>query len=114
MTPPTIRITASDAPTAMPAMAPTLRPSSESVSGAAGGGGDTAIAPTPEVGVLTAVTMVSVMAMVSVDSMAAALELSDIAVVMVVLAVDALSALSYPMLMVSTTLPSAAVMSTFS
>merc|ERR1719313_685666 len=53
MTPPTTRITASDAPTAMPAMAPTLRPSSSFVSGAAGGGGDTAIAPTPEVGVLT-------------------------------------------------------------
>ena len=115
------RITATDAPMAMPAIAPTLRPSSESVfaggrtgSGGGGGcGGDAAIAPEPEVGAPRAVTMVSVMAMVGVDSMAAAAELDDIAVVMVVLAVAAVAALSYPMLMVSTTLPPLAVMSTF-
>merc|ERR1719162_150359 len=51
--------------------------------------------------------------MVSVDSIAAAAVLSDIAVAMVVLAVAAVAALSYPMLMVSTTLPASALMSTF-
>merc|ERR1719375_1909425 len=127
MTPPATRITASDAPTAMPAMAPTLRPSSsESVStfagpvtktlgelGGDGGGGDGA-APDPELTDAAAVTSVAVMDMASVDSMAATLVASDIAVAMVVLAVAALSASSYPMLMVSTTLPAFAVTSTFS
>ena len=60
-----------------------------------------------------AVTSVAVMGMAGVDSMAATLVASDIAVAMVVLAVAAVTALSYPMLMVSTTLPAAAVMSTF-
>ena len=119
MAPPATRITATDAPMAMPAMAPTLRPSSESVflagggrAGGGGGDGDAAIAPDPEIGVLTAVTMVLVMAMVSVDSMVAAADSSDIAVAMAVLAVAAVSALSYPMLMVSTVLPASALMST--
>ena len=53
------------------------------------------------------------MGMAGVDSMAATLVASDIAVAMVVLAVAAVTALSYPMLMVSTTLPAFAVMSTF-
>ena len=59
------------------------------------------------------VTMVSVMGMVGVDSIVAAAEGSDIAVAMVVLAAAAVFALSYPMLMVSTTLPASALMSTF-
>merc|ERR1719375_1152772 len=91
MTPPATRITASDAPTAMPAMAPTLRPSSsESVStfagpvtktlgelggdggggegegGGEGGGGDAA-APDPELTDAAAVTSVAVMDMASVQ-----------------------------------------------
>merc|ERR1740117_2516033 len=112
MATPATRITPTDAPTAMPAIAPTLRPSSESVFAFAGpttraGGGGEADAPDPETNDAGAV------AMVGVDSMAAALEVSDIAVAMVVLAAAAMFALSYPMLMVSTTLPASALMSTF-
>merc|ERR1740117_66153 len=118
MATPATRIRATDAPTAMPTIAPTPRPSSESVfafagTTAGGGGGDAAIAPEPEVGAPILVTMVSVMAMVGVDSIVAAAEGSDIAVAMVVLAAAAVFALSYPMLMVSTTLPASALMSTF-
>merc|ERR1740117_1177283 len=106
MATPATRITPTDAPTAMPAIAPTLRPSSESVFAFAGpttraGGGGEADAPDPETNDAGAVTM------------AAALEVSDIAVAMVVLAAAAMFALSYPMLMVSTTLPASALMSTF-
>ena len=108
---PTTSMTATEQPTAMPAMTPTLRPLEPAGGGAAGSGGAGADEPAPDAGVLTVVTVLTVI--ISVESIVAAAVVSDIADAMVVAPVAAAAALSKPILMVSTTLPPEAVMSTF-